>query len=406
VDWRSSRFWMPYLPYAVGLMVAISVMPNMTNIFGYLKRVTGEEWRLATAIYCLVENLRLMVLPTGLTVAHPIDETVRMTSPATLWSGFILLGMAGATVWAGRRLPLVAFGVVWYLLLIIPSTFVHLTTILLENRGYSSSAGVCMLLAALFFALWEMAARHRSVLAVTGGVVVSAFLVMSVVRERVWASNAALWPDAVAHDPDAYDARHNLATVYMLAGRLDEASREFEYLIWTTGSVDASFNLGRVRVRQGRFSEAYRIFEEGARAEPTNPTPLFEMAALLRMQNREDELVSMMRHLVEIQLVNEQSRKYLFPRSLTETATELARVAVRTGRLEDAVWAADTLRSHRPGEFDTELLTLNIQLLTSNADGARETLERLRQISPQNPQMQNWEKAVAQMDAVGRQGQR
>jgi len=406
VDLRSSRFWMPYLPYAVGLMVAISIMPNMGYIFEYLHRVIEEEWRLATAIYCLVENARLMVLPTGLTVAHPIDATVRLTSPATLWSGFILLGMAGATVWAGRRLPLAAFGVVWYLLLIIPSTFVHLTTILLENRGYSSSAGVCMLLAALFFALWEAAARNRTALVVAGGVVVSVFLAMSMVRERVWASNTTLWTDAVAHDPDSYDARHNLATVFLLAGRLEDAAKEYEFLVRISGSEESKYALGRVRVRQGRYADAYRIFEDIAQTSPTNPTPLFEMAVLLQRQNREDEVVSMMRRVVEAQLTNEQTRRYLFPKSLMDTTSELARVAVQAGRPEDAVWAAKILRAHYPGTLKAELLALDVQLLTGDANGARETLNRLRQISPQNPQLPAWEQAVTQLAEPGRHQQR
>ncbi|MDH5527456.1 MAG: hypothetical protein OEY97_09140 [Nitrospirota bacterium] len=397
--WDSPRLWAPYAPYAVGLVVALSVMPNVTWAFHYLARVTGEEWRLATAFWCLAENLRLMVIPTGLTLAHPIDTTVGLTSPQTVLS-LLVIGLLAIAAWRVRRtMPLVPVGFAWYLLLIAPSTFVHLTTILLENRGYTASAGICIAGAVLFARLWEVARPRRRQLAAAAGVVAVLFLVVTGARQRVWAGNIPLWEDAVQHDPDSYDAWTNLAAFYVMAGRVEEGERIFYRLATTRTELDARYNLARVWVIQERFEEAERLLSRTIADAPGQPRYLVQLAEVYTRLNRPGQATDTLLQLLDAEIENERTRKYFHTGDPERTVTELVRQAIRAGRLDAARHGIRVLREHRPQAAVSDMLALHVAGASGDVEQARAALARLRERLPGDPRLPGWEAAVAGMES-------
>jgi tetratricopeptide (TPR) repeat protein len=397
VSWR---LWWPYVPYAAGLAVALAVMPNVEHAFGHLRQVLGSEWRLAAAFHCLVENVRLMVFPTGLTVVHPIDTAARVTGPATLANAALVLAVLGWAWAARRRAPLLAFGWIWYLLLIAPSTFVHLNVVLLENRGYAAALGVGMVLASLAGGLWRAApARRRAVVA---GLVCAAVLLTAVSawRERVWASNEALWEDAVAGNPTHAGARLNRALVRLDAGRAADAERDLRRALDLDPTlVRARYALAQALTLQGRPGEALNVLAGFGPAAADDPRLFLEVARARLRQDDPDAALDALRRLAGVEAANARNRKYEYPYAPAATATEIVRVALQAGRPADARWAVDHLRREAPDDPRADVLDLRVDAAVGDWAGAAAALDRLERRLPGDPRLVRWR---AQLQAARR----
>lgn len=387
LPFASLRFWWPYAPYLLGLGVALVAMPNVVNTTSHLSQVFGSEWRLATAIYCLVENVRLMVLPTGLTIAHPIDESVRLADAVTLVSGTVVLALL-AWAWLSRkRLPLLSFGLLWYFLLIVPSTFVHLNTILLENRGYSASAGIAMALAAAGGHLWQRAGRFRIAVVAASALVSVAFVTVTIQREQIWASNLTMWQDAVAHDPESYHAWLNLGTSYVTAGRVQEGEEIFLRLSRQTGRGNARKNLAWLYIEQGRYPEALEILQRLVADYPRNPSYIEQVVNVYVQLGRYPDAVAALDSLCRMVRRNEKTRFYVYPNHPARPATAVVQRALSQGDAASAEAAVDVLRKYYPDHPQTDILELRTRASLGQWKDAEAALERLSTRFPSDPRV-------------------
>lgn len=389
------RLLWPYVPYLAGLAVVGLYMPNVNRATSYLRQVVGTEWRLATAFYCLMENARLMVLPTGLSVAHPIDESAALTDATTLAN---MAGVAAILAWAWaarRRWPLISFGWVWYLLLIAPSTFVHLNVVLLENRGYPASFGVGIVLAALSGALWRAAARHRRAVAL-GISAVGVLLVMGTIhREQVWSSGLTLWGDAVKRDPTAPGAYSNLGMRRLNAGDLDGAESALRRALdLAPNFLPAEHLMAQVHVAKGEYAEALALLEPLVAEDPDDPRILLQMAKAQIALARFPEAVVTLHRLAEAERANDRTRKYRYRYRPADTATELVQAALKAGMLEDARWGVRYLREAAPRDPMVDGLTFEVHLAAGEWARAEEVLRRLEARHPGRRQVVAWRQAL------------
>lgn len=381
-----ARLWWPYVPYAAGLALALLVMPNVNHTFSYLRQVFTNEWRLATAFYCLVENLRLMVLGTGLTAVHPIDPDAGLTSAGTLAALAVLAVLLAGCAALWRRLPLAAFGGVWYLFLIAPSTFVHLNVILEEHRGYTASFGVGMALAALAAALWRRAARHRTAVAAGVAAVGVLLLIGTVHRERVWATGVGLWADAAAHAPDQPGPRANLGMMRLNGGDRAGAERDLRRAL----ALDPTFRparrgLAHLLGLEGRYREALALLEPLAAEAPDDPRVLAEVARARVGLGGGPEAVASLRRLAEAERENLRTRRYVYPYRPGATAVELVRAALAAGRIDDARWGVAHLREEAPDDPTGDRWAFEVHLAAGELEAARGDLMSLERRLPGNP---------------------
>jgi tetratricopeptide (TPR) repeat protein len=384
----SWRLWWPYVPYAAGLALVLTRMPNVSRAFDYLRQVVEHEWRLATAFRCLVDNVRLMVLPVGLTPVHPFDTGARLTDAATL---ACLALVAGALAWAWRarrRAPLVSFGWAWYFLLIAPSTFVHLNVVLMENRGYTASFGVGMVLACLAVTLWERAGNRRRLAAVGFGAVAALLLVTTVHAERVWRSGLTLWEHASERDPESVGARANRGLMRMRAGRLKEAEVDLRWAAERDPTLPAArYGLLDVLSAQGRDREAVEAMLPLLQTEPRDPRLLFALARSERRLGRDVQALEALRRLAVAEGENLRRREYVYHADPAATATELVDVALKLRRLADARWAVDHLRGVAPEDPRADYLAFRVALAGGDWEAAEAALGALARRLPGDPRV-------------------
>jgi tetratricopeptide (TPR) repeat protein len=159
---------------------------------------------------------------------------------AGLLAALALLGLASL-----RSRPWIAFGIGWFFLQLVPTnSIVPRLDVANDRQLYLACWG-------LFLALAIQVARlgwRRSLNAGVAGALLSACAASSVSRQLDYASEIALWEASVAASPWNARAHNNLGYAYQLAGRRDDAQREYERaLLFDPANAKARLNLRFLR---------------------------------------------------------------------------------------------------------------------------------------------------------------
>lgn len=235
--WRR-RWWRIYLPSTLlilfaavwmgsGLLAVDRVPPH--GLFSHLLGETMVVWR----------YLGLLLLPRGQSLVHDVVWPAA-TSPAGAGALLLLAGCVIAAIAIRRSFPLVAFGVVWFVLALVPSTLIPVRDAMAEKRVYVAAAG---LLLAAGSALAEPLATRRIARAVAA-VAVVVLLALTYRRNALWANPMDVWEEAVRRAPNAWQAHLGYAELLREIGRCDRATVEYrEALRLYPGLPDAEAGL-------------------------------------------------------------------------------------------------------------------------------------------------------------------
>ncbi|MDH4228533.1 MAG: tetratricopeptide repeat protein [Nitrospirota bacterium] len=298
---------------AVGFLVAIGQFKYLLGVVsGTVGTVRGVGENLWLVAMVLVRFLKLMLLPTGLSVVHAFPPA--KPSPQVFLCIAILLAVSAMSVVLWRRVPLVAFGWGVFLVSLAPTTLLPMNTPLQESRGYMAAVGILLAVCGLL-ARWQPDPRVRRVW-VPGAVVLALFAADVQARNVVWSSDLLLWRDAVAKAPGDFRAHANLGTALQMAGDLEQAVVHYRMAIAIypqetsvhsdLGSAlermddldgaeaelkeaihlypryaPAHFNLGVVYDRKGDLAAARVEYEEAIHWRPHNPQALVNLGIVL-----------------------------------------------------------------------------------------------------------------------------
>lgn len=219
------RWWRVYLPSCVvvllaGMWMASTVLvQNRVPAHGFFSHVLGEAivaWR----------YIGLLLLPRGQSIVHEVAWPAATSLLG--WSALLLLAAcaAGAVV-IRRSYPLVAFGVLWFVLALAPTSVIPVRDGMTEKRVYVASAG---LLLAAGSAFAEPLARRRSVRA-AATVVVVALLAMTYKRNEHYANPLDVWVEAVERAPTAWQAHLGYGDLLREIQQCDRAKSEYEQVL-------------------------------------------------------------------------------------------------------------------------------------------------------------------------------
>ena len=273
--------WKPPLRYAR--------MAGLTALYlGVLWRVQGNRfgqtgialldnplaslpagWRILNAVRVAWKYAALQLYPATLSCDYsfnqiPMYKDWRHTLPA----GMAAAALVGAWLWTVRRrktewvlggaIYLGAFATTANIL--IPTG-----TILGERLAYLPSAGLCLLLAAVWTQLFAGPLQKRgqtlalAVLLVTVG----ALGARTVVRNRDWRSNLTLFAAAVRATPHSAKAHLNMASAYRNEKQLDLARGEFDAVLRIyPNHPDALAGYGLVDFQLGDYPDAERMMKQ------------------------------------------------------------------------------------------------------------------------------------------------
>jgi len=274
-DERRRRFLLVHLP-----LVTTAVLAGLVRVAVLRFEYTGAattHWSYALIALDVARRYVMLILnPTGQAMFHEVAAVSSILAPRALvaLAGLVL---CGAFAWSmRRRAGLASFGIVWFLLLLVPSSVLIVLDQgepMAEHRVYLASAG-------LFLAAGGGVGQLRAWSARVGGrarLLVPALLVLvlvplgidTLIRNTVWASPVALWQEAVDLAPRHFRPRLLLGEALQDAGRRDEAVAEYRTAIELRPAEHTGYvKLGQCLIDMGRWDEATAAF---ARLQALDP---------------------------------------------------------------------------------------------------------------------------------------
>jgi tetratricopeptide (TPR) repeat protein len=268
------RRWVVYLLLAGtwGILAALVTGRGASAGFGY----GVSPWDYArTQLGVILRYLRLSVWPGPLCLDYgwPIAD-----SPGEILPGAVVIGLLlAATAWALWRKPAWGFLGAWLFLILAPtSSIVPIKDVAFEHRMYLPLAAI---VAAGVFAAYLGWQRLAAVL---GGRTARAFALSSapvllvgvvaalgyrtVVRNRDFASDVAIWEDTIAKVPRNVRARTNLALAHCFRGDYRSGLKQYAIAIELDPDCSLAYNgRGNCHRELGDHDAAIRDFSEAIR---------------------------------------------------------------------------------------------------------------------------------------------
>ena len=265
----------------------------------------------------VVEYLRMLLVPTGLSLDHDVPIRHSFLEPRVLLSTALLLALALLGAWlafggrprSGRRgldpaSCLAGFGIAWFFLtLTVESGLIPIVDVMYEHRAYLPSVGIDLAAAVgIGLAVHRLAAASRFRTTVLLGVALALVLgSVTLTRNTVWASELTVWTDAVEKAPGKFRPVFNLGTTLVAARRFDEASLALRRAVaLDPESASARTQLGAVLLTPGRYPDAERELRTAVQLDPVDPEALMNLGQVLVRTGRLEEAKPYFRRFLDV----------------------------------------------------------------------------------------------------------
>jgi tetratricopeptide (TPR) repeat protein len=173
-----------------------------------------------------------------------------------VWCGFVI----GACVLA-RRLPLLTFGMGWFVLQVLPTSVIPRNDLLSERNLYLASFGVVLAIIVLFsrFKQWLETVLPQPRVIGFGAKSLAALVVLLLClftyeRNRLYYDQVSLWSDTVNKSPNKARPHNNLGHAYALQGAWDQAIDEFRI----AARLNPDYALAQKNLRDAYLHQAGR----------------------------------------------------------------------------------------------------------------------------------------------------
>ena len=160
----------------------------------------------------------------------------------------LLSVLAVVAIVSMRRLPLVAFGISWFFMQMLPTSLIPRNDLLSERNLYLPVIGLLLAIVSLGWHLvqWLLVIVRRPALVRIGSAVLATALIVVLClftyqRNLLYQDRFLLWSDAVAKSPNKARPHNNLGRAYALQGDWDRAIEEFR----TAARLDPDFIIAR-----------------------------------------------------------------------------------------------------------------------------------------------------------------
>ncbi len=258
-----------------------------------IPHVSPEAYWLAQG-RVLLGYARLVFWPAGQTVDHDLAVRAGVDGASVVaWMCVVAMGALCGFAAIRRRgeakpaVRVAAFGGLWFVLLLAPTSALPIADLLVEHRAYLASWGLVLsavVLGDVALRRYVIPTRPRTVIAtlLTSAALVGATAAL-VPRARLWADDVALWSDAVEKTPGYYRPHNNLAYALHTAGDREGATAQWRLAaaLWPEPMLaDALRDVRRIEelTAEGRRAEAAALVGEvRARMMPT-PQVLLPLA--------------------------------------------------------------------------------------------------------------------------------
>ncbi len=255
--------------------------------------------RLMTMGAVFLEDVRLLLFPLELQLDYYYQQEVGIqtgVTPAGLAGVALALLLLGLLVLLGRRAlagqqlaGAGALGLLVFFIFLAPvSNLIPTGALMAERFLFAPSAGFVLLMTAAGTGALVAAPRPRgraAVLLLVGCCVL--FAARSYLRSAEWRNTVTLWLPLARQMPDDHRVMTNLASGYLMYGKLEPAARlARKSLELSPGDIKALTTLGMARLHGGKLPQAERALARAARLSPKNPTAHYGLGEIARRRGK------------------------------------------------------------------------------------------------------------------------
>jgi tetratricopeptide (TPR) repeat protein len=208
---------------ALGLAFVLRILSGAKTAGFGMKDLTWYEY-FFTQCRAIWVYLRMYLLPFGQNVDHDFPISRNLLDGGAIFGLIGLVALVGAAWFYRRRYPLIAYGVLAFVILIAPtSSIVPIRDPLVERRLYLPFIGLLLVTVGVL-ARWK---TSRSTVVTALAILLAIEAGLTFQRNRVWSSGLDLWQDTVAKSPRKVRPRFQLAFAYYSTGHCGQAVEEF-----------------------------------------------------------------------------------------------------------------------------------------------------------------------------------
>lgn len=217
-------------------------------------------------VYSFFAHLRLVLWPARLTIYHEPSVISSWGLKAEILL-FTLIILSLPLLYKKARV--VFFAACLYILFLCPTySPVMIAWLVAERYLYFSSIAFSILIAFLIDR-YLSAGKIKIPACILLSVLVGAYALRSIVRNRDWRSHSALWKATVKASPDSPKAHNNMGDVYSLEGDWQQAAAEFRRAIELKADyAEAYHNLANSYLSLGRADEAVLAYQQALEFKP------------------------------------------------------------------------------------------------------------------------------------------
>ena len=298
---RRRRRWLLFLPCAAAL--AAAAVYRLSVAAG---PVSGQAplltlWTQSIVIW---RYLALLVVPAGQSIMHGVHTVTSAADPKAIAAVAALTCLLGVAIACRRAVPLAAFGILWYLAVIAPSSSViALREGMAEHRAYLASAGMFMALAGVLARDRRLTAtRPAPAYLAVFGVLCVALAALTLARNAVWGDPVRLWREAISRAPGMWEPHYALADTLRERGECPSALEHYRAVVrLRPHHRDAHTNMGICLAEMNRLEDADASFRRAIEIDPRFARGYTNLGALALLARQPDRARDMYREALDLE---------------------------------------------------------------------------------------------------------
>ena len=375
---RLGEMVLPFLVCGAALLFVQHMTPR-----NWVAGAVSAHNYLITQPYVALLYFKTFLWPAGLSADYDLAPFVT-TSDARFWIGlaFAVLLSAGAIVTAAsKRTRLIGFGLLWFLIALLPTSLFPLAEVMNDYRTFLPYAGLVIAIAggaALLAPRLKKKPAHMKIAAMCA---VALFLCAGAYgtfqRNKVWRTDETLWYDVVLKSPRNGRGLMAYGIQLMKKGDYPGALEYFHRAQkFTPQYYFLLINLAVAENATNQTAAAEQHFKEALQMAPAYPDSYIYFARYLLEHGRGDEARALLRRALEVSPADVTARQLLQEAEThaAQTETLAGDALLRQAKIGEAITHYETALKIAPDSPST-LNNLAWALSTSPdaalRDGAR-----------------------------------
>jgi protein O-mannosyl-transferase len=221
--------------------------------------------------------LRVLLFPINLNIDPDILLATEWWSWKLITALIGIIGLIYISLRAKENRFLLYF-VCWFIIVLSPSSsIITLNDLAAEHRTYLASYSIYAVIGLILYRVPYLVFSNypqkcRNITLMLSIFMFIIFSVLTIQRNKIWASEVSLWADTLKKSPQKVRPLINLAQAYTKVGSFDVAIDHYEKALAINPNVfAANYNLGTLYLERGRQKEALQLLTTAALIKPKIP---------------------------------------------------------------------------------------------------------------------------------------